>query len=160
MQRTLDANISWYKRRFAKNYDTILAARSTLKEKFDQFPDAFCVDASRLLLSLLPNLSVVCGRFQNKKMERSFLHVWVFDMEGGCHIDITADQFSPFKQNIVIFKTSDTDFMKKFGYSVTPLETFNELFRGPLRRFTMSKYRIHKTPLRTLVTTVKRKIRK
>ena len=161
MEKLLESNETWYRQHFSKNYKIVRTVRSLLEEQFAGFPEAFCVDASRLLLSLLPNVSVVCGRFQTSKMERSLLHVWVFDMEAACHIDITSDQFPLAKQKIVIFKASDTASMKKYGYSLTPLNEFNELFRSPYRRFTMSKYKVFKkTPLPYLVRSVKRRFNK
>ena len=156
MQRTLDANLVWYRRNFPEKYKIVKTVRSVLEEKFEQFPDAFCVDAVRLLLELLPNLSLVCGRFRNGKMERGFLHVWVFDMDAGCHIDVTADQFAPYEHKLVFFKPTQTVEMQKFGYTVSPLETFNELFRGPYRRFAAKDYKVFgKVPLSTLAASVR-----
>jgi hypothetical protein len=49
--------------------------------------------------------------------------------------------------------------MQKFGYTVSPLETYNELFRGPYRRFASKDYKVFgKVPLRTLVASVRRRV--
>ena len=58
-----------------------------------QFPEASCPKATRLLLELLPNVTLMCGTFKNKAMKKPAFHVWVFDMDAKVHIDITADQF-------------------------------------------------------------------
>ena len=144
MQHKLDANLAWYKRNYRENYDAIKVVRSVLKEKDDQFPEASCPHATRLLLELLPHASFMCGKFKNAAMDKERYHVWVFDMAAGVHIDITAHQFPlETKRTLYVFKASDTPLLEKFGYVLGGLDTWNEIFEtGPYRDFSLSKMTI------------------
>lgn len=144
MQNKLDSNLAWYRRNYRNNYNVIKMVRLVLTEKDEQFPEAACPHATRLLLALLPNVSLMCGKFKNASMDKELFHVWIFDMNAKVHIDITADQF-PIKttSKLLFFKSSDTLLLEKFGYKLAALNDWNELFEmGPYSNFSLSKIKL------------------
>lgn len=144
MQNKLDSNLAWYRRNYKSNYNAIKMVRSVLAEKDDQFPEAACPHATRLLLELLPNVSLMCGKFKNDKMDKELFHVWIFDMHAKVHIDVTADQF-PIKttSKLLFFKSSDTLLLENFGYKLAALNDWNDLFEmGPYNNFSLSTMKL------------------
>jgi len=165
MQATLVANAEWYKRNYRENYNAIKAVRSVLKERDDQFPEASCPHAARLLLELLPNTSFMCGKFKNAGMDKERNHVWVFDMAAGTHIDLTAHQFPvETSDTLFFFKAGDAALMEKFGYVLGGLTVWNDMFEtGPYRDFSLSKMKIaHDSDetLKDLFKTIQRRLRR
>lgn len=144
MQNKIDSNLAWYRRNYKNNYNVIKMVRLVLAEKDEQFPEAACPHATRLLLELLPNVSLMCGKFKNNSMDKEKFHVWIFDMNAKIHIDITADQF-PIKttSKLLFFKSSDTLLFEKIGYKLAALNEWNELFEmGPYNDFSLSKIKL------------------
>jgi len=136
MERRLKLNLAWYRRYYRDSYNLVKQLRSILETKA-QFPNASCPIASRLLLALLPNTTLMCGTFKNNAMKARSLHLWVFDRKAQVHIDITADQFpiKP-KYKIIFFRARDTVFMKRFGYKLASIKVWNELFDiGPFSSY-------------------------
>jgi hypothetical protein len=137
--------------------------RSILQKTYTQFPYASCPYATRLLLELLPNATLMCGKFKNGAMDKDAFHVWVFDMEAKVHIDITAEQF-PIKTNskLLFFRASDTTLLEKFGYNLASLNVWNELFDiGPYATFPLSKMKVSydgKTTLEDVYKLIKRSL--
>ena len=164
MQRILDSNLAWYKRHYRENYDAIKAVCSVLKERDDQFPEASCPHAARLLLELLPHASFMCGSFKNAAMDKERYHVWVFDMAAGVHIDITAHQFPvETKGPLFFFKASDTPLLEKFGYILGGLTIWNEMFQREYRDFSLSSMKIaydSDETLKDLLRLVKKKLKR
>ena len=144
MQKTLDSNRDWYRKNHRDNYDVIKMVRKVLEEKDDQFPEAACPHAARLLLELLPNVSLLVGKFKNEKMDKEKFHVWIFDMNAKVHIDITADQFPiKTKSKLLFFKSRDTLLFEKFGYKLSTIHNWNELFEiGPFNKFSLSEIKL------------------
>jgi hypothetical protein len=144
MQHTLDTNLEWYRRNYRKNYDIIKMVRAVLAEKHIQFPDACCPHATRLLLELLPNVSLMCGTFKNAKMEKESFHVWIFDMTAKVHIDITARQFPiKIKSPLLFFRSRDSALLESVGYKLAPLHIWNEIFEmGPYYNYSLSKIKL------------------
>ena len=141
MNHVLDLNLAWYRRNFRENYDTVKMVYSVLKKSDEQFPEASCPFAARLLFELLPNATIMSGTFKNTSMKKPALHLWVFDMNAKVHIDITAHQF-PIKTtgNILFFRSSDTALLEEFGYKLATLSEWNELLEmGPYDDFSLSK---------------------
>ena len=114
-----------YMRDWPARYAVVEACYRALRRADPQFPEACCPIASRLLLEVLPNCTLMCGRYQSAAMERSRPHVWVFDMRAGVHVDLTAGQF-PGGRGIAVMGTDEP--MRE--YTLTPLDTFNELARN------------------------------
>ena len=164
MQHTLNLNLAWYRRNFRDTYDTVKMVRSVLEKMDEQFPEASCPKATRLLLELLPNATLLCGAFKNKAMEKPAFHVWVFDMDAKVHIDITADQF-PIKttSKLLFFRSNDTALLEAVGYRLAPLRVWNELFDiGPYSTFPLSKMKLTyegKETLEDVYKEVKRRLR-
>lgn len=71
---------------------------------------------------MLPHCTLMCGRYQGAGMERSRLHLWVFDMRAGVHVDLTSGQFPGGTNGIAVFGAED----RMDAYTLTSLETFNE----------------------------------
>ena len=163
MQHKLDLNLAWYRRNYRDSYNAVKMTRSILQKTHRQFPDACCPYATRLLLELLPNATLMCGKFKNSAMDKDAFHVWVFDMEAKVHIDITADQF-PIKTNskLLFFRASDTTLLEKFGYNLASLNVWNELFDiGPYATFPLSKMKVSydgKTTLEDVHKLIKRSL--
>ena len=131
-----------YMRDWPARYAAVEACYRALRRADPQFPEAACPIASRLLCEVLPNCTLMCGRYQSAAMERSRLHVWVFDMRAGVHVDLTSGQF-PGGRGIAVMGTDEP--MRE--YTLTPLETFNELARNSYFRRRMADIVVGQTTL-------------
>jgi len=98
-------------------------------------------------LSSVPFFSekgVMCDKFKNDRMDKELFHVWIFDMNAKVHIDITADQF-PIKttSKLLFTKSSDKLLLKKFGYKLTAINDWNDLFEiVPYNNVSLSKIKL------------------
>ena len=131
-----------YMRDWPARYALVAACYRELRRADPQFPEAACPLASRLLCEVLPHCTLMCGRYKSAAMERSVLHVWVFDMRAGVHVDLTSGQF-PGGRGIAVIGTDEP--MRE--YTLEPLDTFNELARGLYFRRRMADIVVGNTTL-------------
>ena len=94
-----------YMRDWPARYAVVEACYRALRRADPQFPEAACPIASRLLCEVLPNCTLMCGRYQSAGM-RSIPHVWVFDMRAGVHVDLASGQF-PGGRGIAVISTDE-----------------------------------------------------
>jgi hypothetical protein len=132
-----------YMRDWPARYAVVAACYRELRRADPQFPDGACPLAGRLLCEVLPHCTLVCGRYQSAAMERSRLHVWVFDMRAGIHVDLTSGQFPGGQRGIAVIGTDEP--MRE--YTLTPLDEFNELARNPYFSRPMADIVVGKTTL-------------
>ena len=69
-------------------FKKLLRIRKVLEKESDQFPEAMCDCATRLIYEEIPFITIMNGSFNGKP------HVWAYDMEQKVHIDLTLDQFN------------------------------------------------------------------
>ena len=132
-----------YRRDWPRRYAAAVACYRALSHADPEFPEAACPLASRLLCEVLPHCTLMCGRYQSAGMERSRLHLWVFDMRAGVHVDLTSGQFPGGSKGIAVFGTED----RMDAYTLAPLETFHEATRIPYLARKMSDIVVGRTTL-------------
>lgn len=98
------------KKDWPTRYARVSACLAAIKRADAQFPEAACPIASRLLIEVLPNCTLMCGYYKDNRMDRNMgpiRHFWVFDMRARVHIDITQAQFPGGKRGIVVYGPND-----------------------------------------------------
>jgi hypothetical protein len=129
----LTRNQNWYAETYPSKYRILYEIHKVFSQAFDQFPEAYCTDASKAIYHLIPNMFVMCGKFH------IFNHNWIYDIEAKAHIDITAAQFfniDPIMNRQVIIVKSKQNRMFELGYRLLDVNSFDQLFStGPYNTF-------------------------
>jgi len=102
-------------------FKKLLRIRETLEKESDQFPEALCDCATRLIYEEIPFITIMNGRFNG------IPHVWAYDMEQKVHIDLTLDQFDPDFKPITIVTTDEAI---RLGYELGTLTDWGRLFEN------------------------------
>jgi hypothetical protein len=108
-----------YKKGWPDRYAIVSACYKALRLADDQFPDAACPIASRLLCEAMPHCVPMCGRFMNN------LHIWCFDARARVHVDLTRGQFRGARLGMKV-AVYDADGVEREGYAMSSLAEFNE----------------------------------
>ena len=102
-------------------FKKLLRIRKVLEKESDQFPEAMCDCATRLIYEEIPFITIMNGSFNGKP------HVWAYDMEQKVHIDLTLDQFNSDFDRINILNTDEAIIM---GYELGTLSDWGKLFEN------------------------------
>lgn len=102
-------------------YKVLEELRQQFKNRFRQFPEAYCPDASKAIFHVLEGMTVVCGSFDHKN--ESHNHCWIYDRTACCYVDITGDQFkgSVIDNMPIVIVPFHDDLAERVGYNVTSL---------------------------------------
>ena len=149
------AALARYRRDWPYRYAVVVACYRALRRADPQFPEASCPLASRLLCEVLPHCTLMCGRYQSAAMELSRLHLWVFDMRAGVHVDLTSGQFPGGTKGVAVFGTED----RMDAYTLTSLETFNEAMRMQYLNRRLSDIVVGRTTLARIAGEARRLVR-
>ena len=103
------------------NFKKLMMIRRVLENESDQYPEAMCDCATRLIYEEFPFITIMNGTFNGSP------HVWAYDMQQKVHIDITLDQFNPEFGPINISSTDDAIIM---GYELGSLSDWGRLFEN------------------------------
>jgi len=125
--------------------------RTVLEKEMNQFPEAMCDCATRLIYEELPYICIMNGTF------RGHPHIWAYDMKDKCHIDITLDQFNTeyevFKPITILAKGS----AEKLGYKLGSISEWEFLFESDF--FSLNKKISSKKTLQTILRSMRPKTR-
>lgn len=122
-----------YRALWPHRYAAVAACYHALVRADPQFPEAACPLASRLLCEILPQCMLMTGSYQDSKMPTRCMHIWVFDMRAGVHIDLTSGQFPGGTKGVAVYATGEA----MCAYSLGSLGSFNEAMsmnyiKGPM----------------------------
>ena len=129
----------------SKKYKTLVRIRQVMEKESDQFPEAMCDCATRLIYEELPFIAIMNGTFVGKP------HVWAYDMQNNVHIDLTLDQFVPAFGPINILNTEDAIIL---GYKLGSLSDWGKLFDDNF--LSLKKVVSGKKTMRNVLKTLKR----
>lgn len=129
----MDARLTKYNQDYSRKYQSkvriILQVLKVFAAANPQFPEAFCPEASMTIALTVPNMMPVLG---NVGMgERALGHIWCFDLEAKCHIDLTYQQFahlSKFRAPFLAVPSSDNNTLHELQYALADLGGFNRTF--------------------------------
>ena len=81
-------------------FKKLIKIRNVLEKRLKNFPIGCCNETSRIIKKTI-GLEEVAGDYIEKN--NLILHAWNYDKENRLYIDLTHDQFEPFKTKISIF---------------------------------------------------------
>ena len=137
-----------YKKRWPERYAIVAACYDALRRADDQFPEAACPIASRLLCEVMPHCVPMCGEF------RGTLHIWCFDTRARVHIDLTRGQFRGARSGLKV-AVYDAEGVEKEGYELSSLAGFNEAMGISYMKSPMEEIGVGGTTLARIAASVK-----
>ena len=130
----------------SEKYKKLVRIRQVMEKESDQFPEAMCDCATRLIYEELPFIAIMNGTFVGKP------YVWAYYMQNNVHIDLTLDQFVPAFGPINILNTEDAIIL---GYKLGSLSDWGKLFENNL--LSLNKEFAGKKTMRNVLRSLKRK---
>lgn len=98
----INSDIRWYKNNHPENYHVAKRTYDYLKAQFEQFPEAYCPEASYILKQAIPDTIFCIGKVG------AINHYWNYDVANNVFIDITISQFPDFEEiPIMIMRNTD-----------------------------------------------------
>jgi hypothetical protein len=137
-----------YKKRWPERYAIVAACYDALRHADDQFPEAACPIASRLLCEVMPHCVPMCGEF------RGTLHIWCFDTRARVHIDLTRGQFRGARHGMKV-AVYDAEGVEREGYELSSLAGFNEAMGISYMKSPMEEIVVGGTTLARIAASVK-----
>jgi hypothetical protein len=137
-----------YKKNWPGRYAIVAACYDALRRADDQFPEAACPIASRLLCEVMPHCVPMCGEF------RGTLHIWCFDTRACVHIDLTRGQFRGARPGLKV-AVYDAEGIEKEGYELSSLAGFNEAMGISYMKSPMQEIVVGDTTLARIAASVK-----
>ena len=138
-----------YKEMWPERYAVVCACYEALRRADDQFPEAACPIATRLLCEVMAHCVPVSGWFMGVR------HLWCFDTRARVHIDLTRGQFSGGTTGIAIYDTEDARGGMR-GYKMSSLPEFNEAMGISYMRNRMEDIVVGGTTLARIAADVRR----
>ena len=135
-----------------ERYAVVSACYEALRREDNEFPEAACPIATRLLCEVMGHCAPMCGRFMGRR------HLWCFDTCARVHIDLTRGQFSGATTGIAIYDAEGAQSGMR-GYKLSSLTEFNEAMGLSYMRDRMEDIVVGGTTLARIATDVKRVLR-
>jgi hypothetical protein len=138
-----------YKKTWPERYAIVSACYDALRRADDQFPEAACPIASRLLCEVMPHCVPMCGRFRGAR------HIWCFDTRARVHIDLTRGQFRGARPGMKV-AVYNAEGVERQGYELSSLAEFNEAMGLSYMKSPMEDIAVGGTTLARIATSVRR----
>lgn len=137
-----------YKKNWPERYAIVAACYDALRRADDQFPEAACPIASRLLCEVMPHCVPMCGEF------RGTPHIWCFDTRARVHVDLTRGQFRGARNGMKV-AVYDAEGVEKEGYELSSLAGFNGAMGISYMKSPMEEIGVGGTTLARIAASVK-----
>lgn len=141
-----------YEQKWPERYAIVVACYDALRRADDQFPEAACPVASRLLCEVMPHCVPMCGKFRGTN------HIWCFDVRARVHIDLTRAQFRGARPGLKV-AVYDAEGVEKEGYELSSLAGFNEAMGISYMKNAMEEIGVGGTTLARIAASARRSMR-